>query len=57
MNNVSLNFMLPGFRTLLTLNRKLPINAQIGGFYVAVKPDGGANWQTRAQIQFLFPKK
>ena len=36
---------------------KLPINAQIGGFYVAVKPEGGANWQTRAQLQFLFPKK
>lgn len=35
---------------------KLPINAQLGGFYVAVKPEGGANWQSRIQVQLLFPK-
>jgi hypothetical protein len=35
---------------------KLPINAQAGAFYNAVKPDGGAEWQTRFQLQFLFPK-
>lgn len=35
---------------------KLPINAQAGAFYNAVKPDGGADWQTRFQLQFLFPK-
>ncbi len=35
---------------------KLPINAQAGGFYNAVRPDGGAQWSTRVQVQFLFPK-
>lgn len=35
---------------------KLPINAQAGGFYNAVKPDGAADWQTRFQLQLLFPK-
>ena len=35
---------------------KLPINAQAGAFYNAVKPDGGAEWQTRFQLQLLFPK-
>ena len=35
---------------------KLPINAQAGAFYNAVKPDGGADWQTRFQLQLLFPK-
>jgi hypothetical protein len=35
---------------------KLPINAQAGAFYNAVKPDGGADWSTRFQLQFLFPK-
>ena len=36
---------------------KLPINAQAGAFYNAIKPDGGADWQTRFQLQLLFPKK
>ncbi len=35
---------------------KQPINAQAGAFYNAVKPEGGADWQTRLQLQFLFPK-
>jgi hypothetical protein len=35
---------------------KLPMNAQIGGYYNVVHPDDGANWQLRAQVQFLFPK-
>jgi hypothetical protein len=35
---------------------KQAINAQAGGFYNAVKPDGAANFQTRFQLQFLFPK-
>ncbi len=34
----------------------LPINAQAGGFYNAVRPDGGADWSTRVQVQLLFPK-
>jgi hypothetical protein len=35
---------------------KLPMNAQIGAYYNVVKPDDGANWQLRAQVQFMFPK-
>ena len=35
---------------------KLPVNAQLSGYYNAVRPDDGANWQIRAQIQLMFPK-
>jgi hypothetical protein len=35
---------------------KLPVNAQIGGYYNAVRPDNGPDWQLRAQVQFMFPK-
>jgi len=35
---------------------KQPINAQIAAYYNAEKPDSGADWQLRAQLQFLFPK-
>jgi len=35
---------------------KLPINAQVGAFYNAVRPEGGAKWQSRLQLQFMFPK-
>jgi len=35
---------------------KLPVNAQIGGYYNVVRPDDGANWQLRLQVQFMFPK-
>jgi hypothetical protein len=35
---------------------KLPVNAQIGGYYNVVKPDFGPNWQIRAQVQLMFPK-
>jgi hypothetical protein len=34
----------------------LPVNTQIQGFYNAARPDFAANWQLRAQVQFLFPK-
>ena len=33
-----------------------PINAQAQAFYNVEKPDNGADWQLRVQIQFLFPK-
>ncbi len=33
-----------------------PINALAAGYYNAVSPDSGADWQLRLQIQFLFPK-
>jgi len=35
---------------------KLPVNAQIAAYYNVVKPDFGANWQLRTQVQFMFPK-
>ena len=35
---------------------KLPVNTQIGAYYNVVHPDNGANWQLRAQVQFMFPK-
>jgi len=35
----------------------MPLNAQLSAYYNVVTPDnGGADWQLRAQIQFLFPK-
>lgn len=35
---------------------KLPVNTQLGAYYNVVHPDDGANWQLRAQVQFMFPK-
>lgn len=35
---------------------RLPVNAQISGYYNVVTPDNGADWQLRAQVQFMFPK-
>jgi hypothetical protein len=35
---------------------RLPVNTQISAYYNVVKPDGAANWQLRAQVQFMFPK-
>jgi len=36
---------------------KLPLNASLQAYYNVVTPDNfGAQWQMRAQIQFLFPK-
>lgn len=33
-----------------------PVNLQLGGYYNVVRPDNAAQWQLRAQVQFLFPK-
>lgn len=33
-----------------------PVNAQLGAYYNAVRPDLGPEWQLRVQIQFLFPR-
>lgn len=35
---------------------KLPVNSQLSAYYNVAKPDFGANWQIRAQIQLMFPK-
>jgi len=36
---------------------KLPVNMNAQVYYNAVKPDGVGSWQSRIQLQFLFPKK
>ena len=33
-----------------------PLNAQVQAFANVVKPDNGADWSLRLQLQFLFPK-
>ena len=38
------------------LNKQQPINAQLGAYYNAIRPDIGPEWQLRFQIQFLFPR-
>jgi len=35
---------------------KLPVNAQVSAYYNVARPDFGANWQIRAQVQLMFPK-
>ncbi len=35
---------------------KQPLNAQMQAFYNVAKPEFGADWQLRLQLQFLFPK-
>jgi hypothetical protein len=35
---------------------RLPVNMQVSAYYNVVKPDFGANWQLRAQVQLMFPK-
>jgi hypothetical protein len=35
---------------------RLPVNTQVSAYYNVVRPDFGANWQVRAQMQFMFPK-
>ena len=29
---------------------------QVSAYYNVVRPDDTANWQIRAQVQFMFPK-
>ena len=35
---------------------KMPLNGQIAGYYNVEKPENGADWQLRLQLQLLFPK-
>jgi hypothetical protein len=35
---------------------KLPVNIFVQAYYNVVRPDYQANWQIRAQAQFMFPK-
>jgi len=34
---------------------RLPVNTQLSGYYNVVRPEYGANWQIRAQVQLMFP--
>ncbi|MCP8940775.1 hypothetical protein NK718_19800 [Alsobacter sp. SYSU M60028] len=43
-----------GFGRLFKIDR-LPVNAQIQAFYNVVRPDYGATWTLRFQVQALFP--
>ena len=33
---------------------KLPVNLLIGAYYDPIRPTGGATWQMRTQIAFIF---
>jgi hypothetical protein len=44
-----------GFGKLFKIGKQ-PINGQVQAFYNVAKPDNGADWQLRLQLQFLFPK-
>jgi hypothetical protein len=35
---------------------KLPVNSSIQAYYNVEKPEFGADWQLRAQVQLMFPK-
>lgn len=35
---------------------KQPVNATLQGYWNAAKPEGGADWTLRTQVQLLFPK-
>lgn len=44
-----------GFGRVFKLGEQA-VNMQLAAYYNAVTPSGGASWQVRSQIQFLFPK-
>jgi hypothetical protein len=44
-----------GFGRLFKLGEQ-PINMQLQAFYNVATPRGGAKWQARFQVQFLFPQ-
>ncbi len=45
-----------GFGRIFKIGNQ-PVNAQLSGYYNVETPDNfGAEWQMRAQIQFMFPK-
>ena len=44
-----------GFGKIFRIGNQ-PMNASLATYYNVEKPDFGADWQIRAQLQFLFPK-
>ena len=39
---------------LIKIGGKLPVNLLVGAYYNALRPPGGATWQLRTQIAFIF---
>ena len=35
---------------------RLPVNMQLSAYSNVIKPDNGADWQLRFQVEFMFPK-
>jgi hypothetical protein len=44
-----------GFGKIFRIGKQ-PMNASLAAYHNVEKPDFGADWQIRAQLQFLFPK-
>jgi len=44
-----------GFGRVFKIDKQA-VNAQLAAYYNVARPDGGADWQLRAQVQLLFPK-
>jgi len=44
-----------GFGRVFKIDKQA-VNAQLAAYYNVARPDGGADWQVRAQVQLLFPK-
>ena len=44
-----------GFGKIFRIGKQ-PVNGQVQAFYNVEKPEFGADWTLRAQLQFLFPK-
>jgi hypothetical protein len=47
---------LAAVRQDLPPSESCPVNSQLSAYYNVVRPDFGANWQIRAQVQLWFPK-
>ena len=46
-----------GLGKVVKLGGKLPLNMSAHAYYNVIKPDGAGEWQTRFQLQFMFPTK
>ena len=44
-----------GFGKIFRIGKQ-PMNAQVHAYYNVEKPQFGADWTLRVQLQFLFPK-
>jgi hypothetical protein len=46
-----------GAGKIIKLGGKLPLNMSAHVYYNVIKPDGAGDWQTRVQLQLMFPSK